>query len=154
MKLLTVKSSSSRWLDLASQEYVEKINHFHKFEMIELPASKKSRDDKELKKKHESEIVLKNLRPQDYLILLDERGKPFSSRDFAKRIESRVNQSGHNLVFLIGGAFGVSEEIKKRAQESICLSSFVFNHHVATLVILEQVYRAFTILNNKPYHND
>jgi 23S rRNA (pseudouridine1915-N3)-methyltransferase len=154
MKLVTIKSSNSKWLDLAAQEYVEKINYFQKFEIIELSASKKSRDEKDFKKKSESEQILKVLKPQDYLILLDETGKSFSSRDFAKKLESRMTQNGHNIVFLIGGAYGVDESIKKRANELLSLSGFVFNHHVATLVTLEQIYRAFTIIKNPPYHND
>lgn len=154
MKLITIKSSNSKWLNLASEEYSEKINYFQKFELIELSASKKSRDDKEFKKKSESDQILKILKPQDYLFLLDENGKSLSSRDFAKKIETRLTQNGHNIVFLIGGAYGVDDSIKKRANESLSLSSFVFNHHVATLVILEQIYRAFTINKNLPYHND
>lgn len=154
MKLITIKSSNSKWLDLAAEEYLEKINYFQKFEMIQLSAAKKSRDDKDFKKKSESEQILKAVKPQDYLILLDETGKSFSSRDFAKRIESRITQNGHNIVFLIGGAYGVDDSIKKRANELLSLSGFVFNHHIATLVTLEQIYRAFTIIKNLPYHND
>jgi 23S rRNA (pseudouridine1915-N3)-methyltransferase len=154
MKLITIKSSNSKWLDLAADEYLEKINYFQKFEMIALSAAKKSRDDKEFKKKSESDQIMKALKPQDYLILLDEKGKSFGSREFAKRIESRITQNGHNIVFLIGGAYGVEDVIKNRANELVSLSGFVYNHHVATLVILEQIYRAFTIIKNLPYHND
>ena len=151
---MTVKSSHSKWLDLAASEYIEKINFFHKFQHTVLSASKKSRDDRELKKKSESEMILKTLKPQDYLILLDEKGKSLGSREFAKKVESRLTQNGHNIVLLIGGAYGVDESVRKRANELLSLSSFVFSHHVATLVVLEQIYRAFTIINNKPYHND
>lgn len=154
MKLMTIKSSSSKWLEVASQEYSEKINYFQKFEFIQLPSSKKSRSDQIQKIKEESDLILKALKPQDYVILFDQHGKKLTSLEASKKIANFQLHGTKSIIFLIGGAYGVSEEIKKRANEAWSMSDFVMNHHVAALVALEQIYRVFMILNNKPYHND
>jgi 23S rRNA (pseudouridine1915-N3)-methyltransferase len=154
MKLMTIKSSSSKWLEVASQEYTEKINFFQKFEFIQLPSSKKSRLDQNQKIKEESELIIKNIKQQDYLILFDQHGKKLTSLDASKKVANLRLHGTKGIVFLIGGAYGVNDEIKKRANETWSISDFVLNHHVATLVVLEQIYRIFMILNNKPYHNE
>lgn len=154
MKLLTIKSSSSKWLEVASQEFSEKINFFQKFEYIQLPSSKKSRQDHNHKIKEESEQILKNIKQHDYLILFDQHGKKISSLEASKKISYLQLHGAKGIVFLIGGAYGVDENVKKRANEVWSMSDFVLNHHVATLVALEQIYRIFMILNNKPYHNE
>lgn len=154
IRLLTVQSSKNEWLDIASEEYLEKINHFHKFEILRLKSAKKGRDDSTLKKQEESELLLKNLKADDHVILFDERGQALSSRQFADMIQ-RLQVSGTKRInFVIGGAFGVDESLKKRAQKTLKVSDFVLNHHVAMVLCLEQIYRAFAILHNKPYHNE
>lgn len=154
MKLMTIKSSSSKWLEVASSEYTEKINYFQKFEFIQLPSSKKSRQDQDQKIKEESEQILKNIKQQDYLILFDQHGKKISSLEASKKISHLQLHGTKGIIFLVGGAYGVNEYVKKRANEIWSISDFVLNHHVATLVALEQIYRLFMILNNKPYHNE
>lgn len=151
---MTIKSSSSKWLEVASEEFVEKINFFQKFDFTQLPSSKKSRQDQDQKVKEESELILKNIKPQDYVILFDQHGKKLTSIDASKKIANLQLHGAKGITFLIGGAYGVSEQVKKRANETWSLSDFVLNHHVATLVVLEQIYRIFMILNNKPYHNE
>lgn len=151
---MTIKSSSSKWLEVASEEFVEKINFFQKFDFTQLPSSKKSRQDQVQKVKEESELILKNIKPQDYVILFDQHGKKLTSIDASKKIANLQLHGAKGITFLIGGAYGVSEQVKKRANETWSLSDFVLNHHVATLVALEQIYRIFMILNNKPYHNE
>lgn len=154
MKLVTIKSSSSKWLEIASSEYTEKINFFQKFEFIQLPSAKKSRADQKLKIKDESELVLKSLKPHDYLILFDQVGEKLTSSEVAKKVAKHQLHGTKGITFLIGGAYGVDENVKKRANEIWSMSDFVLNHHVASLVALEQIYRIFMILNNKPYHNE
>jgi 23S rRNA (pseudouridine1915-N3)-methyltransferase len=154
IRLLTIKSSRSKWLELATEEYVQKIGHFFKFELLEIPSSKTSREDFSFKKEAESSALLSVIKSNEYVILFDERGKSFTSRQWAEQIQKLQLHGQSRIVFIIGGAFGVSEPVKSRANEIWSLSSLVFNHHVALLVTLEQIYRAGSILNNKPYHNE
>ena len=109
-------------------------------------------DEKELKKQ-EAKLILQNLTSDDYLILLDERGKQFSSTELAKFIQQRANESSKRLVFLIGGAFGTDETVAKRANFTWGLSKLVFPHMLVRLILAEQLYRACTILKNEKYHH-
>ena len=104
-------------------------------------------------KKKEGEMILDMLKKEDYLVLLDERGKSLSSEGLASFIQQRANDSEKNLVFLIGGAFGVSEAVWERAQFRWSLSPLVFPHQLVRLILSEQVYRACSILRNEKYHH-
>lgn len=154
IRLLTVQSSKNSWLDQASQEFSEKINHFHKFELVQLKSAKKGRDDAASKKKEETELILKNLKEDDYVVLFDEKGLGLSSKQFSELIQKLQVSGTRRINFVIGGAFGVDDTLKKRAQKTVKVSDFVLNHHVAMTVALEQIYRAFAIIHNKPYHNE
>ena len=154
VRLLTVQSSKNSWLEEASHELSEKINHFHKFELIQIKSAKKGRDNSLTKKKEESEILIKNLKEDDYVVLFDEKGSALDSKQFSEVIRKLQTSGTKRINFVIGGAFGVDDQLKKRAQKIIKMSDFVLNHHVAMLVALEQIYRAFSIINNKPYHNE
>lgn len=98
-------------------------------------------------------MIIDLLRKDDYLVLLDERGKQFSSEELAGFIQQRANESEKTLIFLIGGAFGVSQELMKRAHFTWSLSKLVFPHQLVRLMLAEQVYRACTILRNEKYHH-
>lgn len=150
---LNLNTAKEKWADQAQELYLEKINHFIKFEITNLKTDNLSRSQKEVRLQKEAETILKFLKEDDYLVLFDERGKSFNSIEFSKQINSILNTGKKRVVFLIGGAFGVSEEIKSRAQLKVSFSSMVFNHLVAEVVALEQIYRAFTIIKNLPYHN-
>jgi 23S rRNA (pseudouridine1915-N3)-methyltransferase len=154
IRLITVQSSKNSWLDEAAEEFSQKINHFHKFELIFLKSSKKGREDADSKKKEESELILRNLKEDDYVILFDERGQALSSKQFSELIQKLQVSGTKRINFIIGGAFGVDDNFKKRAQRTVKMSDFVLNHHVAMAVALEQIYRAFAIIHNKPYHNE
>lgn len=154
IRLLTIQSSKNAWLDIASSEFSEKINHFHKFELVQLKSAKKSREDSLNKKKEESEMLLKNVKEDDYVILFDEKGTALDSKQFSEMIRKLQLSGTKRINFVIGGAFGVDEQVKKRAQKTVKVSDFVLNHHVAMTVALEQIYRAFAIIHNKPYHNE
>lgn len=104
-------------------------------------------------KKAEATILLDQLEKDDFLVLLDERGKQFSSPELADFLQKRANESTRNIIFLIGGAFGVDETITKRANASWSLSKLVFPHMLVRLILAEQVYRACTILRNEKYHH-
>lgn len=106
----------------------------------------------ELKKK-EGEIIINSLQKDDYVVLLDERGKQLTSETFASFIQARANESVKNLVFVIGGAYGVSEAVMQRANFNWSLSPLVFPHQLVRLILAEQVYRACSILKNEKYHH-
>ena len=117
-----------------------------------MPKNAGSLSEMELKKK-EGELILQSLQKEDYLVLLDERGKLLSSEGFAHFMQARANESIKNLVFLIGGAYGVSEEVMKRANYKWSLSLLVFPHQLVRLILAEQVYRACSINRNEKYHH-
>lgn len=151
--LYDFKTAKEPWFDEVKALYEKKLKPFCSFEIVHLKTIKQSREAPEQKKKFESQVLLEKLNQDDFIILLDEAGKKLDSIDFAKLIE-KINTSGKKRgVFLIGGAYGVSEEIKKKAHSQISLSNLTMNHLVAEAVLLEQFYRAFTILNRIPYHN-
>lgn len=152
--LLHVSSSHEDWADAADELYFKKIKPFIPFEILELKPKKAGRDDAAEKKRAESESVLGALKPDDYVVVFDERGETLSSRQFAGKIEKILGSSKKRAVFIIGGAYGLSDEVLKRAQLRIRLSDLVFNHLIARTVALEQIYRGFTIIKNLPYHND
>ena len=104
-------------------------------------------------KEKEGELILKSLQSSDILILLDERGKSYSSIAFAEALQKRMNSGMKNLVFVIGGPYGFSEAVYQRAQQQISLSAMTFSHQMVRLFFVEQLYRAFTILRNEPYHH-
>jgi 23S rRNA (pseudouridine1915-N3)-methyltransferase len=102
----------------------------------------------------EGELVLQRLRPEDGLILLDERGKTLGSVDLAHWLDKQLQQPYRRLIFLIGGAYGFAPEVYHRAQAKLSLSKMTFSHQMVRLFLLEQLYRAMTILRNEPYHNE
>lgn len=151
--LYDFKTAKEPWYDEAEALYLKKIKPYASLEVIHLKTLKSDRDEAELKKKFEEKVLLEKLTKDDFVILLDEKGKKMNSIDFSKLVQS-VQESGKKRgVFIIGGAFGVSDEIKKTASRQICLSDMTMNHLVAEVMLLEQFYRAQTILKGIPYHN-
>lgn len=153
LTLLIVSGSRPKWLQLAIDEYAEKIRHHLSFEILEVKSAGQSREDKEAKVKKEAETILKQIKEDDFVVLLDERGSSLNSIQFSEKLNRIMLSGKKRAVFIIGGSFGVSEEVQKRAQLKLSLSGFVLNHHVAQVVLIEQIYRGFAILKNLPYHN-
>ena len=120
--------------------------------IMPMPKNAGSMSEVELKKK-EGELIFQSLHKDDYLVLLDERGKQMSSEALATFIQLRANESTKNVIFLIGGAYGVSEEVIQRANYKWSLSQVVFPHQLVRLILAEQVYRACTIIKNEKYHH-
>jgi len=135
------------------QYYFKKITPFNSINLQIIPPLKKTPAAIEDIKKQEEELILKKLKPQHYLILLDETGDKLSSPQWAKHFQHFMNDSVKTLVLLIGGAYGVSDAIKKQAKQIWSLSPLVFPHQLVRLILAEQVYRAFSILHNSPYHH-
>jgi 23S rRNA (pseudouridine1915-N3)-methyltransferase len=104
-------------------------------------------------KEKEGELILSKLSPTDYLILLDENGKSFTSLEFANELQKKMNAGIKTLVYVIGGPYGFSEIVYQKAQQKISLSKMTFSHQMVRLFFIEQVYRGFTILKNEPYHH-
>lgn len=151
--VLDFKTSKQEWFEEFESTYAEKIGHFCDFEVIHLKTISIDRDQAQEKIQFEEKALLKKITNDDYIILCDERGKKFDSLQFADQ-HLKARQSGKKrIVFIIGGAFGVSSEIRERAHLTISLSTMVMNHLVAESVLFEQIYRSFTIQNRIPYHN-
>jgi len=128
-------------------------NYFSvQWHIIPMPKNAGMMSEMDLKIK-EGEMVMNFLKKEDYLVVLDERGKQFNSEGLASFLQQRANESEKNLVFLIGGAFGLSEDVLKRADHTWSLSQLVFPHQLVRLILAEQVYRACSILRNEKYHH-
>jgi 23S rRNA (pseudouridine1915-N3)-methyltransferase len=134
--------------------FTKRIAHYYPVEwnIIPMPKNTAMLSEMDLKKK-EGETILNFLQKDDYLVLLDERGKQLKSEELAKFIEQRANESTKKMVFLIGGAFGVSDAVIKRANYKWGLSNLVFPHQLVRLILAEQVYRACKIIKNEKYHH-
>lgn len=148
-----LESQKEDWALEAQALYSEKIKRFSDFEILKIKSPSIARDNKDYKVEEESKLILSKIKPDDYLALFDEGGKLFDSIEFAQNFKRMQESNPKRIIFLIGGAFGVSEEIKKRANQKLSLSKMVMNHHVALSVALEQIYRSFTIIKGIPYHN-
>ena len=153
--LLSIGKTDDPILSQIIEEYRKRINYYLPFEMQIIVDIKKGRNlsDKE-QKKQEGEKILKWLQPSDQVILLDEKGKHYSSVEFARQIEKKLLSTSKRLVFVVGGAYGVSDDVRERANEKVSLSSMTFTHQMVRLVFAEQLYRAMTILHNEPYHHE
>ena len=136
------------------EEFSKRLNRYFKTEWVLLPVPKQSAmlSEMDLRKK-EGDMILEWLQKDDYLILLDERGTSLSSPGLAQFLQQKANESQKQLIFLIGGAYGVDEAIRKRANFTWSLSSLVFPHQLVRLILAEQLYRAATILKNEKYHH-
>jgi 23S rRNA (pseudouridine1915-N3)-methyltransferase len=135
------------------EEFIKRIKKFTSLHIVELPDIK-GQMQANIIKQLEAEKIISKLKSDDFLILLDEKGKSFSSVQFAQYIEKKSNQSTKKIVFLIGGAYGFDTKIYERANDKISLSDMTFSHQLIRLIFMEQLYRAYTILHNLPYHNE
>ena len=152
--LLVVGKTTENWIESGIKEYQKRLKHYTKFEfkaIADIKAGKKNGDEI---KRLEGEQILKFTDAADYLVLLDENGSQFSSRKFSNQLQKWMNASPKRLIFVIGGAFGFSDEVKSRANNLLSLSEMTFTHQMIRPFFTEQLYRAFTILKGEKYHND
>jgi len=153
VELWAIGKTSEKYLEAGIEIFDKRIRHYIPFVCTVLPDVKgKFADAAQLKQK-EGEMLLAKLAPDDYLVLLDERGLEFSSTGLAQWLERRLAGGGRRMVFVIGGAFGFSPDVYARANDQLALSKLTFSHQMVRLFFLEQLYRALTILKNEPYHN-
>jgi len=135
-------------------DFSKRLNSFINFN-VETIDNIKHLKDAEIIKLEESKKILSKLKKEDHLILLDEKGKSYTSRAFAESIQKLLNISGSKrIIFLVGGAFGFHSSVYDRADGKIALSEMTFSHQLIRLIFMEQLYRAFAIINNHPYHNE
>ncbi len=134
--------------------YENRLKHYIAFETIVIPALKNTKAlSIEQQKQKEGELILKNIQSPDKLILLDENGKEYHSVGFSEFVQQQMNSGIKNIVFVVGGPYGFSDEVYKRANGKISLSKMTFSHQMVRLFFVEQLYRAMTILKNEPYHH-
>ena len=153
--LLTVGKTDRDWVRQGLDIYVSRLKHYIPFSMVEIPEMKNvSALSKDQIKAKEGELILKNIRPTDDLILLDEHGKEYTSVELAKVIQEKISYTGKDMVFVIGGAYGFSPEVYSRANSKISLSRMTFSHQMVRAIFAEQLYRAFTIMKGEPYHHE
>ncbi|MCK4677660.1 MAG: 23S rRNA (pseudouridine(1915)-N(3))-methyltransferase RlmH [Bacteroidales bacterium] len=146
----TEKDYLKKELDL----FENRLKHYIPVEVNIIPAIKSSKNlSIKMHKLAEAELILKQIKPDDHVILLDEKGKQYSSEEFASFIQGRLNTGIENLLFVIGGPFGFHEKIYEKANSVISLSKMTFSHQMIRLLFIEQLYRAFTILRNEKYHH-
>ena len=152
--LLVIGKTSQQYLIEGILKYQKRLQHYAKFEIIELQNIKNSKKiTKTELAKMEGKLILNKLEISDYIILLDDKGKDFSSLQFSEKLTSLMHTGKKRLVFIVGGAYGVSNDIFSRCNERLSLSRMTFSHQMVRLFFVEQIYRAFTILNNEPYHH-
>lgn len=153
--LLTVGKTDRDWVKQGLDIYASRLKHYIPFIITEIPELKNvSSLSREQIKTKEGELIMKNLKPTDDMILLDEHGREFSSVEFARLIQDKISYEGKDIVFVIGGAYGFSEAVYKRANSKISLSRMTFSHQMVRTIFAEQIYRAFTIIKGEPYHHE
>ncbi len=154
-ELWTIGKTNFKYLEEGMKIYEKRLSHYLKFSTEIIPNIKnaKNLNPAQLIEK-ESDIVLKKINTDDLLVVLDEKGKQFSSVQFSKKIENWQLLSQKKVIFLIGGAYGFSDKIYQRANEKIAFSQMTFSHQMIRLFVLEQIYRGMTILRGEPYHNE
>lgn len=153
--LLVVGRTSDSNVTAGINDYCTRVQRFVQFDIEVIPELKNARKLSEAQQKEqEGELILKSFAPGDHVVLLDEGGKEFRSTEFAAWIEHRQNISTKRLVFVVGGPYGFSDRVYSAANEKISLSRMTFSHQMIRLLFTEQLYRAYSIINNLPYHHE
>lgn len=135
--------------------YEKRLGHYINYTRVEIPELKGVQSlSKEQIKEREGELILKNIKNTDDVVLLDERGSTYTSLEWASHLEKKIIFAGKDIVFVIGGAYGFSAKVYERANGKISLSKMTFSHQIIRVIFLEQLYRAFTIMKGEPYHHE
>ena len=154
IKLLAIGKTDNKQLQALIGEYTKRLGFYIKFNLEIIPDIKNAKNLSEAQQKQkEGELILKQLKPTDVLILLDENGKQLDSVGFSQYLQKHMNSGIKQLVFVIGGPYGFSQDVYKKAQGKLSLSKMTFSHQMVRLFVIEQLYRGFTILKNEPYHH-
>ena len=153
IKIVSVGSIKEKYLKDAISEYLKRLTRFAKIEIIEVDETKIQNKSEEQVKKEEGERLLKRIGQDEFVFLLDLKGELISSEVLAQKINDLINKGISPLTFVIGGTLGLSEEVRKRANIKLSISKMTFTHQMCRMIILEQIYRAFKIINNEEYHH-
>ena len=155
VKLSVIGKTKSEFLIEGENEYVKRLKHYCKFSELIIPDVKNTGklSKKKLKEK-EGNLILESIKNNDYVVLLDDKGLTLSSIGFAEFLNMKMVSSTKELVFIVGGAFGFSENVYKRANTKLSLSKMTFSHQMVRIIFKEQLYRAFTILKGEKYHHE
>ena len=154
ISLWTIGKANEAYVREGIEDFTKRISRYFPVEWNIIPVPKNAGLLSEMAlKKKEAEIILQWLRPEDFLVVLDEKGKQLSSEGLAQFLQTRSNESVKNIVFLIGGAFGLEKQILTKAKFTWSLSQLTFPHQLVRLILVEQIYRACTILRNEKYHH-
>ena len=155
VQLIVIGKTKSEFLLDGENEYQKRLRHYCKFSELIIPDIKNGGklSKKEFKEK-EGNLILASIKNSDYVILLDHKGLELSSTDFAEFLNKKMVSSTNELVFIIGGAFGFSESVYRRANTKLRLSKMTFSHQMVRMIFKEQLYRAFTIIKGEKYHHE
>ena len=155
IELMTVGKTTSKVISQGIEEYVKRLRRYIPYSINMLPDVKNAGKLKPvLQKESEGEMILSKLSMSDYVVLLDERGKEYTSVEFASFIERQMVAGRKRVVFIVGGPYGFSDAVYERADTEVSLSKMTFNHEMVRLFFVEQIYRAMTIMRNEPYHHE
>jgi 23S rRNA (pseudouridine1915-N3)-methyltransferase len=154
IKILMIGKTDNSIMKTIVDDYSKRLSMYINFSFEVINDIKNAKNLTEIQQKEkEGELILAKLKPSDHLVLLDENGENFSSIGFSDFIQKKMNSGIKTLVLVIGGPYGFSESVYKKANGKIALSKMTFSHQMIRMIIVEQLYRAFTILNNEPYHH-
>jgi len=154
IKLIAIGKTDNTALQTLIADYTKRLSHYVRFEFDIIPDIKNVKNLSEIQQKQkEGELLLKKINTSDALILLDENGKHYNSIDFSNYLQKFMNSGLKQLVFVIGGPYGFSQEVYSKSQGKLSLSKMTFSHQMVRLFLVEQLYRGFTILRNEPYHH-
>ena len=152
---LTVGKTEGAYLKDGIDKYVKRLKHYTRLEIVELAELKNTKAlTPEQQKVKEAEMILKKVSPLDHVVLLDENGTEFSSKQFANYLDKKAISSTSTLIFVVGGPYGFDQTVYARANDKLSLSRMTFSHQMIRLLFTEQLYRAFTIIKGEPYHHE
>lgn len=155
VEIIAVGKTTSKPVGMLVEEYASRLPHYIPFKITYLPDLKNKRGLSEQRQKEmEGEAILDKTAPSDFLVLLDERGKEYTSVQFSEFMQKQMSAGRKRLLFVIGGPYGFSDAVYSRADSKLSLSKMTFNHEMVRAFAVEQVYRAMTILRGEPYHHD
>lgn len=155
IKLLAIGKTDDKNLQLLIQKYESRLKHYVKFELEIIPDIKNVKNLSETEQKDkEGELILGKVTSTDQLVLLDDKGESYHSIGFSKFMQKKMNSGVKQLILVIGGPYGFSEAVYQKAQGRLSFSKMTFSHQMIRLFVVEQLYRAFTILRNEPYHHE
>lgn len=155
IELIVVGKTDSKEVAALVDMYLKRINFYNRFNITYIPDIRNAKNLSEAQQKSsEGEAILRLLDDSDRVVLLDEKGQEFRSIEYAEWLQKRMNSGVKRLVFIIGGPYGFSDAVYKRTNEKISLSKMTFSHQIIRAIFTEQLYRAFSIINNSPYHHE